>query len=1070
LLDPKTDENMKSFFVRLTDAEYVPTWHALRTDPANALSFASRYPDPAMRANERQAAEKTQVHAGTPTVAHFETLGRTFLTVAHNKFKYSNTSPADPPIEEFYRTRVELDIEGNQRAVRDAVIQNGDTLGRIVMRYDYDVLGNRIHQASMEAGERWILNDVKGRPIRAWDSRGFTRRSTYDELRRPTGLFVTENVTEGLAEGTVYGESQGIAGNHRTRVYQIFDAGGVVTSEEYDFKGNLRQSKRELLPDYKTAVDWQQNPTPDYGMYSNITTYDALSRPLTVTTPDGSIYCPTFNEANLLDKVDVKLRRGAASATSFVRNINYNAKGQRELIEYGNGTSTAYQYDPLTFRLIRLRTTRAAGPNGLASQLFTDPTVSQNLHYTYDPAGNIIRIADTSLARLSPNVIDNVPSDYTYDAIYRLIEASGREHIGQTTHDFNPQNRRDYDFAGLADFMAHPNDLQAMRRYTERYGYDAVANFQFLRHIANAGSWARSCEYNEASLIEPFKQSNRLTRTTVGNGLNHVEVYTYRDADGNDVHGCMTALNSMQMGWDFKDQLQKADLGGGGTAYYVYDSSGQRIRKVIERQSGGISEERIYLGGFEIYRKFGANALERETLHVMDDKQRIALVETGASESGNPVNTPVPVQRYQLGNHLGSATLELDEDGALISYEEYHPYGTTALQAMDSSAEVSLKRYRYTGMERDEETGFAYHTARYYAPWLGKWLTADPLGVQSGTNLYAYSRGNPIGRFDKNGKEDEYCYTPFCGDPAPIAFVKDLATGFWKESEDIVADVDERLSHPEWAKRLVEDPGQAVADFAQWVNEAGPAKSFANSVEGLAESYGGYEEAIAEGKPQSAGGHLARTTAAAVDVALQVAPVVDFLGAVLPEVGLSLSAIKGEGTLFGRWAAGRAVEVEAAAATDELARTVSGEFEAKAVQDLRNNGPKNKVIVNITSEAALEPNAKSIWKPGARRSPIEPPYWDAPKQRIHGRLPNPADFSRYSEDELLSLREGTTLSPDNGFAVNPGLEGSVETRIRANIDKGNTGGHGARQMGEQRLIRQIEKYLKGFKEAEKPKL
>ena len=35
-----------------------------------------------------------------------------------------------------------------------------DALGRIVMRYDYDMLGTRIHQASMEAGERWTLNDV----------------------------------------------------------------------------------------------------------------------------------------------------------------------------------------------------------------------------------------------------------------------------------------------------------------------------------------------------------------------------------------------------------------------------------------------------------------------------------------------------------------------------------------------------------------------------------------------------------------------------------------------------------------------------------------------------------------------------------------------------------------------------------------------------------------------------------------------------------------------------------------------------------------------------------------------
>ena len=48
--------------------------------------------------------------------------------------------------------------------MRDAIEQAGDPLGRIVMRYAYDMLGNRIHQLSMEAGARWMLNDVAGKP------------------------------------------------------------------------------------------------------------------------------------------------------------------------------------------------------------------------------------------------------------------------------------------------------------------------------------------------------------------------------------------------------------------------------------------------------------------------------------------------------------------------------------------------------------------------------------------------------------------------------------------------------------------------------------------------------------------------------------------------------------------------------------------------------------------------------------------------------------------------------------------------------------------------------------------
>lgn len=91
--------------------------------------------------------------------------------------------------------------------------------------------------------------------------------------------------------------------------------------------------------------------------------------------------------------------------------------------------------------------------------------------------------------------------------------------------------------------------------------------------------------------------------------------------------------------------------------------------------------------------------------------------------------SPQQLIRYQLGNHLGSASVELDNAGALISYEEYYPYGTAAFQAGRSAAEVSQKRYRYTGKERDDETGFSYHGARYYAPWLGRWTSPDPAHV-----------------------------------------------------------------------------------------------------------------------------------------------------------------------------------------------------------------------------------------------------------------------------------------------------------------------------------------------------
>jgi RHS repeat-associated protein len=661
------------------------------------------------------------------------------------------------------------------------------------MRYDYDLLGNRIHQSSMESGRRWTLNDVTGKPIRRWNSRGYDVRTDYDALRRPrrtlvSGIAPATPALEFLTERLVYGEQHPAAEQHglRGKLFLHLDGAGALFNDEWDFKGNLGQTSRRIAGDYKQTADWTAvdldhvalptDPSAKIdpaaletalaavlapGTHTTRTEYDALNRPVTVTSPDGSTYRPTFNEANLLNAVDVNLR-GAAAAIPFVTNIDYDAKGQRQRISYQNGARTTYAYDPSTFRLTKMRTTRPATADATASQVFADAAVVQDLSYFSDPVGNITRIEDAAPKTVIHGNQQVLPvNGYTYDPLYRLLEATGREHIGQTAFDFNPANgnRRDFPFAGAS---VHPNDLQALRTYTEQYDYDAAGNLHELRHIAGGGSWTRHFDYEEASLLEPARHSNRLTRTIVGNGVNNTETYTYLDANGVDADGCVTAINLMTMVWDYDDRLQQVDLGGGGTAYYVYDAAGQRVRKVVESQGGTLQNERLYLGDVDIFRDYAAGAvnLQRETLHVTDDTRRIALVETLTIQNGAAVANPTPFQRYQLGNHLGSAAAELADNGALITLEEYHPYGTTSFQVGRDAAELNLKRYRYTTKERDEETGFGYHSARYYAPWLGRWTSCDPSGLDDGPNLFVYVQGNPITKADPTGRQGAF-YGPW---------------------------------------------------------------------------------------------------------------------------------------------------------------------------------------------------------------------------------------------------------------------------------------------------------------------
>ena len=711
--NPAKDPDVGDFFAKLPEADYLPTW------------YEQRIHDP-LRREEQQAAFKTSVHANTPAIAISDSLGRKFLSIAHNRLEEEGVA-----VDQYFATRTELDIQNNQRAIIDA-------LGRVNTRYEYNMLKTRLRQNSIDAGTRWMLNDAMGKLLLSWDSRSHRFRHEYDALYRPTKFHVrTGERPEILAERIVYGEGQpnDLAHNLRGKQFRVFDAAGIATSEQYDFKGNLLKSSRQLLYDYKSQVDWSQSPEIEGSTFTTNTTYDALNRPVTLTTPDASVAKPKYNEGNLLESLAINIR-GAAEPTPFVTFVNYNAKGQRQIINYGNGAYTHYTYDPLTFRLIQLLTCRKQ-----------DHVRLQDLHYTFDPIGNISSIRDDARETVYfKNQVVSPSNEYIYDAIYRLISANGREHAGelghsQTTNDDIPRMNQPL-----------PSDGHALHRYHEQYEYDAVGNILSLVHSAAYGRWLRSYSYEES---HSQAGNNRLTSTRVGQ---EVDSYEY-DGDGN-----MTRMPHLpKMDWDFRDQLhatrrQVVNSGLGATTYYVYDSTGQRVRKVTERGSGSRHHERIYLGNFEIYRKFdsvGATTSERETLHVMDDKRRIALVETKKIDESRCIEEPAPRTRFQCDNHLGSAVLELDSHAAIITYEEFYPYGSTSFESAEAACEVSKKRYRYTGKERDEETGFYYHGARYYAPWIARWTAADPAGLVDGPNLYAYVRGNPVRKSDPSGTEGD---------------------------------------------------------------------------------------------------------------------------------------------------------------------------------------------------------------------------------------------------------------------------------------------------------------------------
>lgn len=688
-------------------------WYADRGSPdPDAL------PEPADP--DERAAWLAARHADTPLIEHLDALGRVVYTVA---------DAGAGPIP----TRTALDIEGNQLAVIDA-------RGNTVMAYAYSLGGVRARQISADGGERRQLPNAAGNTFVSWDSRDHRLRLDYDALQRPTHQWLSlGGADEALVARTIYGDSadapaDAVARNLLGRVYRVLDQAGLVTNERYDFRGNLLHTTRRLATDYTGLIDWDTaDPLAllNAETFETRTTYDALNRPVELRTPHhaalpASLITPAYNEAGLLETVDVRLR-GAAAPTRFVTDIAYDARGSRERIAYGNGAITTYAYDPLTLRLIELRTTRPQGAG------------TEDLHwlrYTYDPCGNITSVRDDGQQTVYFNgaVVEPAQS-YEYDALYRLTLARGREHIGQN----QPPDPGDT----FRRHLPHPGDPSALRRYQQRYTYDDVGNLLEIAHHAGNGVFLQ--QWTQTYTYAP--DSNRLEQGAVGGAT-----FSY----AHDAHGNMALPHLDLSEWDHHDRLRHVRRGT-SEAYFVYDAQGQRIRTVIER--GGLREERLYLGGLELFRRTasgsGALRLERETLPIMDDRRIIALVETKTVDADAPGSVPETLHRYQHGNHQLSAALELNHAAAVISYEEYYPFGATSYQAGRALAEVQRKRYRYAGREQDDVTCLYAMGARYYAPWLGRWTAPDPAGLVDGVNLYRYARDNPVRGSDRGGMQTE---------------------------------------------------------------------------------------------------------------------------------------------------------------------------------------------------------------------------------------------------------------------------------------------------------------------------
>ncbi|HWR35439.1 MAG TPA: RHS repeat-associated core domain-containing protein, partial [Clostridia bacterium] len=204
-------------------------------------------------------------------------------------------------------------------------------------------------------------------------------------------------------------------------------------------------------------------------------------------------------------------------------------------------------------------------------------------------------------------------------------------------------------------------------------------------------------------------------------------------------HSYDAAGNMIDGGFEYDHESMLIEIGG--QLAYTYDGDGKRIAKVGTR---------LYWMGV------GSAALsESDTTgqitdeYIMFGGKRVAHISSATTN---------PQMYYYLPDHLGTTRMLTDAAGVVCYDADFFPYGMTRQIYVDTCDQ----NYKFTGKERDTETGLDYFGARYYASNMGRWMSPDwaakPVAVPyadlidpQSLNLYAYVRNSPVTKNDPDG-------------------------------------------------------------------------------------------------------------------------------------------------------------------------------------------------------------------------------------------------------------------------------------------------------------------------------
>ncbi|MFC0085206.1 RHS repeat-associated core domain-containing protein [Dyella flava] len=695
-----------------TDLTYTPRgWLATRTVGGAQTSFTY---------TAYGAVQTITDPDGVTTTYGYDTAHRliSITDALGNYIQYTLDAAGDKTAEQIY------DSSGT---LHKSLARTFNTLGQLTTVVDG--LSNTVFNASATGSY-----DANGNLIQSSDGLGIQRQLGYDALNRLVQTIDNYNGSDPATQNTTTGYQY----DSLDRLTQVTDPSNLSTTYQYD---GLSDATGQSSPDTDATsrtFDAAGNvlTRTDAKGITATNTYDAQNRLTSTSYPDSTQNITyTYDEGNSItgcstsdpigrltrivensvttvfchDAFGRVIQRQTITATATdTRGYSYTTAGRLSGVVYADGSMVSYTRDG-DGRIQSISATPAGGTASTVASTFTYQPFGPVSGYTLGNGQVIVR---------------------SYDANYRLTDL--------TSPVFNLHVARD----AMGDITAI-GSAPGANPAIETYAYDPL--YRLLSVTEANGSVLESVTYNPTG--------DRLTKT--GSGLD-AGTYTYNanthqlnavgnnafsvDADGNTT--AMTQAGSTYgFGYNDRNRMTVAQLGGSTIATYLYDALGERIQKV----TGAAMERYDYNEAGQLLGEYGATNRD----YIWMGGIPVANIDTV-----NGVSTI----SYVTADQLGTARAIADVNGNTIWQR---PYQGNPWNEVAPTSNGYVYNLGFPGQYFDAETGQFYNLNRYYDAGRGGYDQPDPIGQLGGIGLYIYGLNNPLlhndpmGLFPPPGEEGE---------------------------------------------------------------------------------------------------------------------------------------------------------------------------------------------------------------------------------------------------------------------------------------------------------------------------